>query len=366
MSTVNLWKIPFNPSHSTSAISTLGPTSAYLDAESEKEGWIFRVPRSMTITHLGVRFVGYAGTPPTYRISLQGVSGSNGTPDGSIKGSGACYTTFTPPANSSWNNTFQWFQLNTSYDASPGELLSYVMDWYSGTIDASNRSHVCEYWSGNIDGVPYAANYVSSWVKRAYTPSFGYKDGSSPTYVFGQPSIQTSYGATLGANGDRAALKFSLPSWFCSSAKICGARLMLSSEGAGQSAKFGLWDSSGVLQDITLDSDVFAYPSSSHQLVEVYFDEASLSTLSADTTYYLGIERVAASTTLYELANYTASDLKAFPMGDSWIRSVYSSGAWTDTNTNRPLVSPIFADITAPAGTSGLLVHPGMVGGMRA
>lgn len=370
MTTVNLWTIPYNAAYATGTTTTLSGTSAYLDGQNEKEGYIFRVPRDTTITHLGMNFVSYTGTPPTYRISIQGVDASTGNPDGTIKGSGNCYATFTPPADSSWNNTFQWFQLGTSYSATRGELLSIVMDYYSGTINTSNRSQILEYYSGQMDDVnlcPYADNYVpSSWSKRNMTPVFGYKDGSSPTFVGGHPSATRTNGTSLGTNGYRAALKFSLPSWFCSTAKICGLRAVINSEAAGGSSKFGLWSSSGVLQDVTIDTDCLVSPATAHQLVQVFFDEASLSTLSSGTTYYLGIERVAGTTTLYEHRVTTASDLLSNPMGDGWILSTYNGSTWSDTTTTRPYISPIFEDITAPTGSGGLFVHPGMVGGMRA
>ena len=369
MTAVNLWKIPYNPPYCTGGTTTLTGTSVYLDAEAEKEGYVFRMPKAMTITHLGVRFVSYTGTPPTYRISVQGVSAADGNPDGTIKGAGNCYATFTPPGDASWNNTFQWFALGTSYSAAQGELLSVVMDWSAGTIDASNRSQILEYWSGQMDDVsltPYATNYVSSWTKRNMTCSFGIKDAASPTYVYGRPNCTTTNGTALATNGHRAALKFTLPSWFCSSAKICGLRILMLGEGAGGSAKFGLWSASGVLQDITLDADCLVNPGSTYQLVEAYFDESPLATLTAGTTYYLGIERVAAGTTLYEHRVTTASDLKAFPMGDGWILSTYNGSAWSDVTTTRPYIVPIFSDITAPTGGSGLIVHPGMVGGLRA
>jgi hypothetical protein len=367
---VNLWAIQFNPPWSTGTTTTLSGTSAWIDDVNEKEAYIFRVPKDVTITHLGINFVSRTGTPPTYRVSIQGVDTSAGNADGSIKGSGNCYATFTPPASTAWNNTFQWFQLGTSYSAVRGELLAIVMDYYSGTINTSNRSQILEYYSGQMDDVnlcPYAENYVSSWSKRNMTPVFGYKDGASPTFVGGHPSSARTSGTTLGTNGHRAALKFSLPSWFCSTAQICGLRAVINSEAAGGSCKFGLWSSGGMLQDITLDTDLLVSPATAHQLVEVHFDESTLSTLSAGTTYYLGIERVAGSTILYQHSVTTASDLLAYPMGDSWILSTYNGSTWSDTATTRPMVVPIFADITASAGGGGgLLVHPGMVGGMRA
>jgi hypothetical protein len=365
---VNLWKIPFNPAYSTGATTTLSGTSAWIDASDEKEGYIFRMPEAMTITHVGVRFISYSGTPPTYRISLQGVSTANGDPDGAVLGGGACFATFTPPGDASWNNVFQWFQLGSSYAAARGELIAVVMDYSSGTINGANRSQILEYWSGQMDDVslcPYADNYVSSWTKRNMTCCFGIKAGESPTLVYGRPNCATTGGTTLSVNGYRAALKFTLPSWLCSTAQIAGMRVVMLGEGAAGSCKFGLWNAGGVLQDITLDADLLVNPASTYQLVEVYFDEVNLSSLAAGTTYYLGVERVAASTAVYGISVTTASDLLAYPMGDGWILSTWDGAAWSDTTTTRPYISPIFVDITAPAGGGGMIVHPGMVGGLR-
>src|SRR5262245_6559267 len=82
----------------------------------------------LVISRLGFRYGTRTGTPPTYRISLQGVDGS-GLPDGTIKGGGSpASATFTPPADTSWNSTWQWINLSNTYTtANRGEKLATVI-----------------------------------------------------------------------------------------------------------------------------------------------------------------------------------------------------------------------------------------------
>jgi hypothetical protein len=103
--------------------------------------WCFQADTTDAITDLGFRYGARTGTPPTYRISLQGASTSGIGPDGTVLGGGSpASQTFTPPADTSINGLWQWKTLANSYTPTRGQFLCSVIEYSSGTIDGSNNS----------------------------------------------------------------------------------------------------------------------------------------------------------------------------------------------------------------------------------
>lgn len=337
-------------------------TADTLDANTEKTACVFNMPYAVTIAHCGFWYGTRTGTPPTYRISIQGVN-SSGNPDGTIKGGGSpASNTFTPPADSTWNTQWKWIQLNNSYSASRGEVLSIVIDYSSGTIDASNFSTMGGVASGLGDdrlSFPNKQFYSGSWAKAAGTPLFAFKDGASPTNVWGGLAESVS-----AQTYSRAAMKFNIPSTFCSTFKIRGAKLRIGTT-AGNTFTFGLWNSGGVIQDVTVDTDQIKGGNTGG--AELFFDESSLTTLNAGTDYYIGVEQSGGVASLYtQVYDSDIGQQVRMPWGTNAVFSSYNGSVWSDDVTKVPIVILLFDDITAPTGGSGLMVHPGMVGGMRA
>ena len=127
----------------------------------------------------------------------------------------------------------------------------------------------------------------------------------------------------------------------------------------------GAWDTT-VLQDFTWDSDNSASPGSLRSAL-VSFDDATLDSLTFGNAYRLGLapQEVSANLAILVFTQGVASDWEGWPMGTQCLLSTRTdAGAWTDDALSRPIVDLILKDITEPAG-AGMLVHPGMAGGMR-
>jgi len=331
-----------------------------IDASTEKTAAVFNMPYALTISHCGFWYGARTGTPPTYRISIQGVDAS-GNPDGTIKGGGSpASATFTPPADATWNTQWKWVALSNSYSAAAGEVLAVVIDYSSGTIDASNCSSMmgtATYCGDDRLSFPNSQFYSgAAWTKSQDTPLFAVKD-STPTKVFGRLMESLT-----PKTDSRSALKFNIPSTFCSTFKIRGAKMRLGSV-AGNTFTFGLWGAS-VLRDITVDTDTIKPGSVGN--AELYFDEASLQTLNAGTDYYIGVEQAAGVCSFYcQLYDAEVGQRLGMPFGTSCCYSGWDGAVWTDDATVVPIVILLFEDITPPTG-GGLIVHPGMVGGLRA
>jgi hypothetical protein len=334
-----------------------------LDASTEKSAGVFNLPWAITITHCGFWYSTRTGTPPTYRVSLQAVNAS-GNPDGTVLGGGSpASATFTPPADATWDTQWKWIALSNSYTAARGQVLAVVVDYSSGTIDASNRSILMGYATGCGDerlSFPNSQFYTAAaWTKSLGTPLCAIKDGASPTNVLGR-LVET----VATQSYDRSALKFNIPSTFCSTYKIRGAKIRML-VASGTTFKLGLWSAAGVLQDVTVDSDTVK--PGSQGAAEIYFDEVTLSTLSAGTYYYIGIEQVSGTGSLAcQVYDAEIAQQLAMPFGTSCMFSSYTGAAWTDDATKVPIVVLLFEDVTPPTGGAGMIVHPGMDGGMRA
>lgn len=349
--------------------------SFLMDQTTDQTEWIVQASAAVTITRLGFSYGLRTGTPPTFKISLQGVDLTTGVPDGTIKGGGTpASATFTPPADTSWNATWQWITLDNAFTVARGDYFAIVIAYSAGTVDASNNSTFGTI-SNNAGAVkfPYAIhNNAGTRTKQSASPVYGY--GSS-TVAYGVP-IQTGYNGPAynsGSTPDEYALRFKLDAGWSNTFQIGGVRVVFTSV-ASTTYKAVLYGSAtadptnltstNVLQDVTVDSDLVRATAGSDY--RIYFDETTLATLYYGNTYRLAIQpQGAVNVTMFGFTAKTTTELDAFPGGAEFYLSTRTDlGAWTDTPLTRPLVDLLLFDITKPAA-AGLLVHPGLVGGMR-
>lgn len=345
---------PFYPAGgSTPAFSTF-----LLDQTTDAQEFICLAPEVATLTRLGFRYGVRTGTPPTFKISLQGVTGA-GVPDGTIKGGGSpASATFTPPADTTWDSTWRWITLDNAYTCARGEGLAVVIKYDSGTIDASNNSTFTELINGGSEnrGFPYAINNAAgSRSFRPLLPVFGYASASK---AFGNPCETMVAQAIFGSTGtpDECGMKFTIPSTWFSTFKVVGLRVY-GGLNTGGTVAFTIYDTDGssILQQVTFDTDWSA--STSFSAYDVPFDEVTLSTLTAGSAYTLGFAPGTPTITVYGLQVDSAADWDAWPGGQDFIfRTRTDAGAWTDDATKRLLAELVFDDVT---GGGGKLVGPG-------
>lgn len=349
-----------------------GATFYGMNASGMKYATIFQAQDTNAITHLGFYANLRQGTPPTYRVSLQGVDASTGYPDGTVKGGGSPASgTFTPPASSAWDSTFQWVALSNSYTPSRGEVLSLVIDYSSGTINGSNFTYFSDYINTTnfaFHAFPYTANHNgTSWsmTSRQNTPIYGVRTASTRYgFVFHGALYNTT---SVSTSGYRQALKFNIPTGWCNTFKVKGLRWNGKIAAAtGKNPIAGLWTSSTTLQDVTLDSDVNYAPTSVNYVHEYYFDESTLSTLTSGTDYYLGLQVADASSgdiLLQAMKLSEANDSLCYPLGTNACFSSYNGSTWTDDATLRPCLEVILGDITGGGSSGGLMLRRNFDGG---
>lgn len=336
--------------------TTLSFSSHIVDASNEGVAFAFQAETTDAITHLGFRYGVRAATPPTYIIGLEGLSSSTGLPDGTYKGGGTPASgTFTPPASTAWDGTWQWVALDNSYTPTLGEFLCSTIRYSSGTIDASNYSSFTTQISNAPSSYfPYPIrNTAGTWATVAPSmPTFGVRTASG-RYGYIIPNLYAT--RTASTVGHRVALKMSLPAGFGDTFKVSGIRFAGSIAGAvGKNPLCKIWSASSALASATLDSDVIA-TSTAYRSMEIRFDTSV--TLSFGADYYFGFEvadAVNGGVILYGIQHSDSADATK-DGGDYFQLATYNGSTWTTDATVRPLMELIVDDITEPSGGGGLV-----------
>lgn len=324
-----------------------------LDATADKVGWVFLAADGETITQLGCRINAITGALPTYRISLQGVNLTTGMPDGVIKGAtNDAFATFSTGTAAAFN----YFTLTGAYTCTGVELLAIVVDYSSGTIGASNFMTVSsdlDIMSSRVNFPKAVVDTTGAWANRTLMPMYAYKTASR---TYGNPIASvtaTTYSSDSSPN--ERALRFTLPAGMSDTKKIAGVRFVATSPAANKSIKVALYSGTTELDSYTLDGDVSSATGSGYRSWVVLFAQSTLDTLTFGTTYRIGFapQETAANFVLPTLTVTTAAELDAFPGSTDWAMSHRAGGAWTDVDTERPIVEPLWDDVTEPAAAGG-------------
>jgi hypothetical protein len=308
---------------------------------------LFQAMEAATITQLW-QYCSFAASPPVLRLSLQGVDATTGTSDGTIKGAtNNCLATFTPVSN-----TAAWKTLGESYTCARGEWLAAVLEYSSGTIDGSHSANMAYGFNGSFNrSIDFAITTTSgSRARSATIPVYGY---ASASLAYGRPIIaQSSLSFNSGSSPNEYALRFIVPSGSMTSFTIAGARILVSPNPAGTSHTVTLYDGTTVLQQTTFDTDVVSSSAAAPRMIDVLFTDATFSTLTPGNTYRLAIKPGSATNvSLQNIGVNANADLDAIFMGKEWYQSSRAGGAWTDADTFRPCIAPIFGAFTSSGAT---------------
>lgn len=344
--------------------STVTFSNHTVDANNDGIAFEIQARDANPITHIEFRYGARTGTPPVFVATLEGKSATTGAPDGTDVGGGSSTAkTFTPPADATWDGTQQAIALTNSYTPTRGQILMATIRYSSGTIDASNLSTFTTH-SGTLNnnaGWKFPQAYrltAGTWAGQLAMPIVGLRTASSRYGLIFEAAYNTRSASTVG---HRQAVKFTLPSAIATTKTIKGVRFVGSIAGAAaKNPILTLWSASSALQTFTLDSDWWSSPGNSYQVFEVLFDEATLSSLTWGTAYYIGLE-VADATNGGVLLNGLqlddAADLSAYGGGSNACLSTYNGSSWTDDTTVYPFFELILDDITGnTAGGSGAVI----------
>lgn len=327
-------------------------TNLSLDDSGDGLGFVFQPQSADPITHLGFRYGTRTGTPPTYIASLQALT--TGLPNGTILGGGTpASVTFTPPADTSINNTWIWYALANAYTPATGDRISCCVEYSSGTIDASNFSSFGRRLGGQqsaIVGFPYhVTKAASTWAKTTSETLFGYRTANGRYGIIGTGMFATNIATT----GQRSTMHFTLPAGHGDTFTVSGAHLQHRIGATATTMRLGIWNAAGTeLQGTTFTSDEFQRLSDDISTRLLF--AGALATLSYGTKYYIGWESISSSSIgLRGMQLAEAADRSAFPNGVNRGFSSWNGSAWSDNDTVMPQAELILGDITEPAAGGG-------------
>lgn len=329
-----------------------------LDETTDYYAVIFRAPNTNAISKLFYNFSSVNGTP-TAEISLQGVT-SGGLPDGTILSSGNAKASWTATATAGWQT------LTSSYTpGSVGELLAYVVKITAGTSITVNVRI-----GGSAAHLPSGVTYnnTGALTSRLTTPAVWGIKGSGTTWCHGNPISSSTTNSITTASIVEEACAFVVPSW-CSSIRVIGveSQYRMTTSATGEIRIYngiGAADTT-VAQSITTSAAQDALSGSSTAPLRFYFPPV---TVNSGNGFRISTRSTSSSATIH-LQNTVVDneDTQAWgPWNATNYRSRRTTGNWTDSTKDLPFFQPIIDDVTAPSGGSGgVIIHPGMAGGMR-
>jgi len=331
-----------------------------LSVANEVVWWAFQSDRNATGSGQCDKLGFDVATVTTSGDVVFGIQGLNstGTPDGSFIASVTQAVSAT-----GWNEaTF----------TTPVDLTKGV--WYAAVAQAGPTGSVpniilqnTRRYASTLGDVPYMGKGTVKFggSDEMARVAIGFEDGTYYGSILGWWPTTTlnSYVYNDSDNPDEYALRFRMP---CP-CRLGGFEFKGDLDG---DASVAVYDSGGTILSgtsaMTLDADKRATTALNHKRY-IFEDDIDL---SADTTYYLGIKATDAALDVRVFGSDANSNglLSAHNYyGQHWYKATRNggSGAFTDDTTERLLIGLGFNGFDDGAGGSGgLIVHPGMTGGV--
>ena len=319
-----------------------------LDTAGYKFAAIFKIPKTGTISKVGFR-VGNVTASETLKVGLQTVSG--GDPTGTAYGGMVAGTQATLAAN-----TYYTVTLGTGATATVNNTVAVVIEF-----DSAVGNLEIDFYSTAQQGFPYIDYYTGSWAKDDEIPiiSLEYSDGSyENTGMFPVSKL----GSILFNNTDtpdERALRFSLPV----PGRINGFWVGIDNNRTGA---FDIVLYEGTTAKATVSFAAIEYGSTATEILFGIFDTPFEYT--KNTEYFLAVKPTTATDVLIQdIVLTSAAIMDSFPGGTNfYLGTRTDAGSWSTDTLKRPLMG-IFIDQLddGVGGAGGMIVHPGMDGGMR-
>jgi hypothetical protein len=323
-----------------------------LDAAGERATLVIHAPATGNITEVGFRCNGLSSSGDV-DVRIETVDATNGQPSGTLWGTNTNGTVTVNAAGT-------WFTatLTASASVTKGEVIAVVITNTTGNYQLSAVAPSIYGF-----GFPYGATFLGSvWTKGTNIIAAALNYGGTYPWIPGvrpYSGLNTPNYNNASSPAERG-LKFTLGM----SVRAIGCYLYADIDAA---AEIRLYDSGTNLVangTIVLDSDIRGQttPGSNEYLFPAPI------TLSASADYRLVLAPTSVSNV--GLADYdvaAAAILSGQPGGGNFVyTSRPAAGSWTDSTTKRPLSMGLIIDqIDIGSGGGGMIVHPGMAGGLR-
>jgi hypothetical protein len=356
MSLVDVGPILYPNPNRLLAISSFSTNVAYqINASGSRIAWVTRLKRSGTITHVGLR-INACATPVVSRLGLYAVDG-NQYPTSTGYG-GSSYGTFTPAAN-----TYSEVALGTSATATMGDVVGIVVEFDSTAGDfflspAGGATY-------GTAGAFFAKHNGTSWSRGSFSAypclHVRYSDGFIAD-VEAVPATGITGEVTTfntGSTPDEYANRFTLP-FAC---RIAGIWHNMRTPNASGDYECILYSGTTALRTAAVDAE---YTGGTTGGREIPF--ASGYVAAAGETVRAAVRAATATNLTYRRTSLFAADYAtAIGLRAGDCESSRSDlGSWSDTGANLGHIGLIIDQLDDGAGGGGgLMIHPGMAGGMR-
>jgi hypothetical protein len=317
-------------------------TSITIDQTGDAAEWVFMAEEDDTITHLGFRYSAKgAGTPPQYTIALKDVT--SGSPGSTTFAS----NTFTPPNDSSWNGTWQWIALSSSYAITKNTKYSITISTAgtpnSDIFGVAMPTGVAVYnWPAAI------VNNNGSRSRQSQVPLFAYK---SATKTYGFPAATfTNVSTNDSSLPDENGIAFNLDGGIGDTYQIAGAVIIAAVSATTGNVNVSLETTGGTV--LATGALTKADISSTARRLVRFLLNGTLPTLSFGTEYYLWFK--SDDTANFQPSSFNlpaAGDANPIPGGSMFAYVTRDNGGSPTKDTTRRMIADlILADLTEPVG----------------
>ena len=318
--------------------------TANLSLSTMKIGCIFRA-NGKQITKVIIN-VASVTSSPVYQVSIQSLSAQK-TPSGTDIGGGSpTLKTFTPIAG------VQTITLTNPYTPALGDVLAIVVEYSSGTIDASHFASFNYRQGNNIGMTPCPIGYDGiSW-----TATQGQLPGIAPVYSDGTYAL-----CTVGVNSSVTRLDFNNTSTpreygihFVPDVNYTVDRLLVFTHNDNPSSgKLTIYNSNNTVMtgsdNVTVTQlDYTGSPTIASVIVPI-----TPITLLRGNDYYMVFSPTSANSISIQKFTFTDANIKLVVFGNANFvsRGTIGSGAWTEDANSVTLMTPILSGLSG--GQSG-------------
>ena len=352
--------------------STASPTQFTINTLNDYLATITIAEEDATITGVNgyVDLTTSAGSSGTIRVGLQGVS-TTGVPNGTWLGWGdftVNTTNFPNFSNKQWTFT-------TNATITRGQYYAIVYQATTGTFGASDNVRFYIYRGTSIGSASKAFPYTIGQTggvlgSKSTTANIPLMSCQTSTREYGFPwSGGTATAFNSGATPNEVGIKFNLPASVATSFKVSGVTMVVGPTNSAATWDLKLYDSSNTVLQSASFTNTAAYNTNSLFPRTYYFQNSSLTALSPNTDYRITVTATSASLgalAYVKLGGGWAVSNALIPGGKFHWTERNSPAAFTDDVNAMMSMQLIVDDLTASgSGGGGLIVHPGMSGGMR-
>lgn len=338
-------------------ISPTSPTTYQLDAAGEKIAWVFKVPKTTTITGIAVKATTVTSSGD-FDFRVETVSTTDGNPTTTLWGTNTNLSA-TVSATGIIEITF-----TAGASVTMGDIVAIVISRTSGNVTFAHavaNTTVGFPYSLTHNGTSWSKVTTSQFLQLAIKEAGGYIPFPSSFLL---PVVST-FNINTGTSPDEVGVRFNLPF----AVRIVGASIHWNYAGTGRSATATAFDSGGsaLSSNFSAHDEDISNAVSGAKNYDMYLTAAY--DLAANTDFTVAMKPTTASINAWNYYDFTGfSGLKAITLFDSYMTTVYrvDGGSWSTYTDRHWGVQLIVSGIDFGGTAGGLLTHPGMSGGMRA